>query len=418
MPKLVMIMLDSFGYDMLSKENSPFLYQIAKNGFLAKIEPLLAYRGIEPTIFSGLYPDQHNIWLDYYFDPFNSPFKWTYNPFFLFLNYFIRYIPKIYFKKLLTIPICYITKFIKKFTQFPRTTLIPWNLLKNFNISMNKSIIEKNSLGKVQTLFDLLRNNKLKFNFINFPFVHNDNDTMKAFHKIISKRKTCDSYDFNFIRFFDLDTFNHKYGPNSQQINKIIKKTDSYVREIFEAFNNFKNDYIFLIISDHGVVRIKKIFNILACLADLNLRINKDYYFFLDSTLARFYIEKEDIQNKIKNKLDKYSNGHFLTSNEKKELHISNNTIYGNLIYAVNPGTLILPNFYQGTKIVRGMHGYLPSNSELNALFILYGSMISISKSKDRIAFVDILPTILDLLNLTSQAPIMGKSVLKTNFCE
>ncbi|NVM02878.1 MAG: hypothetical protein HWN67_11110, partial [Candidatus Helarchaeota archaeon] len=185
MKKLVMLIIDALGYARISKKYSPFLFHLAKNGIFARIEPLLAFRGIEPTIFSGLYPDQHNIWLDYYYDPSNSPFRWTNNPFLLFLNYFIKHIPHLFLKKIISAPICYTTKIINKFTQFPRSTIIPWDLLKNFNIPMVKSIEEQNSLGKILTIFDILRNNKLKSLYINFPFVHNDKDTMNQFRNKI-----------------------------------------------------------------------------------------------------------------------------------------------------------------------------------------------------------------------------------------
>ncbi len=410
MKKLIMLMIDALGYAYISKKYSPFLYRLAEDGIFAKIEPLLAFRGIEPTIFSGLYPDQHKIWLDYYYDPSHSPFRWTYNPFLLLLNFFVKRIPNLYFKKILTAPICYTTQTLKNFRQFPRTTLIPWNLLKNFNIPMVKSIVEKNSIGRIQTLFDILRNNQKKSLFINFPFVHNDKDTMKMFRTNISKKN---SFDFYLFRFFDLDTISHKNGPNSSKFNETLKKTDYNIKEIFETFENRSDDTSFLILSDHGMVKIKKILNIFACLKPLNLKIGKDYQIFLDSTLARFYTKNISIHKQIKNQLDKFPEGHFLTLKEKKQLHIPNTNIYGDLIFAVNPGTLILPNFYQGTEIVKGMHGYFPTHSNLNALFILNGLNISPQKIKKKMEFIDILPTILEILNLPPKRGILGKSILK-----
>ncbi|MFX0136385.1 MAG: alkaline phosphatase family protein, partial [Candidatus Hodarchaeota archaeon] len=294
--------------------------------------------------------------------------------------------------------------------QFPRTTMIPWNLLKNFNIPMVKSITEENSLGKIETLFDILRNNKIGSLFINFPLVHSDKDTMKMFRTNTSK---INKYNFSLFRFFDLDTISHKDGPNSPKFYETLKKTDLYIQEIFETLQNKNDDWSFLILSDHGMVKIKKILNILACLKPLNLKIGKDYQLFLDSTLARFYIKQRTIQKRIKTQLEKFPLGHFLTPEEKKQLHIPNINLYGDLIFAVNPGTLILPNFYQGTEIAKGMHGYFPTNSDLNALFILNGFNISPQKIKQKIEFIDILPTVLEILNLPPKKGIMGKSVLK-----
>ncbi|MFX1450628.1 MAG: alkaline phosphatase family protein [Promethearchaeota archaeon] len=415
MPKLVMLMLDAFGYTNISKKYSPFLYQLATNSIFGEIKPLFAFRGIEPTIFSGLYPDQHNIWLDYYYDPNHSPFRWTYNPLLLFLNLFVKNIQNLYLKKILTAPICYTTQTINKFTQFPRTTMIPWDLLKFFNISMVKSIIEKNSIGKIHTLFDILRDNNMKSLFINFPYTHSDKDTMKMFRRYYFKKK---KFDFSLIRFFDLDTISHKNGPNSPKFNMTIKKTDIYIKEIIETLKKKDDDYLFLIISDHGMVKINKILNILSYLKLLNLKIGKDYQLFLDSTLARFYTKIITIQEKIKQQLNNLKEGHFLTIEDKKRLHIPITAIYGDLIFASEPGTLILPNFYQGSQLAKGMHGYYSIHSDLNALFILNGKKISPRKLKKQINFIDILPTILEILNLPPKKGIIGKSVLKKFYSE
>ncbi|MHA1377720.1 MAG: alkaline phosphatase family protein [Candidatus Helarchaeota archaeon] len=409
MQKIVMIMLDALGYDKISKDDSPFLYQLAEKSINARIKPLLAYRGIEPTIFSGLYPDKHRIWLDYIYDPKNSPFRWTYNPFVILLHHFVKKIPNLHLKKLITSPICYTTKLIGQFNQFPRTSLIPWNLLKNYNVSMNKSIIEKHTLGKISTLFDLLRINNLNFNFINFPNVHSDRDTMRVFRNTVSKKKI---YNFNLLRFFDLDTIGHEFGPNSLEFKNFLRRTDGFVEEIYNSYEKIDENIVFLIISDHGCVEINRILNIFYYLGQIDLNLGKDYQIFVDSTMIRFYTKKIRTQNLLKSKLSEIPYGHFITNEEKKQLHIPDIDEYGDLIFLVESGTLILPNFYQGTKVIKGMHGYIPTNSQLDALFILNCMNFTNKKIESKIEFVDILPTILDMLKLNQKIPMDGTSLI------
>src|SRR3989337_4056955 len=58
-------MLEGFASSYLSKENTPFLHSISTDGILSTLEPLFAFRGIEATLFTGLYPNQHDVWTEF-----------------------------------------------------------------------------------------------------------------------------------------------------------------------------------------------------------------------------------------------------------------------------------------------------------------------------------------------------------------
>ena len=58
---LLVILLDAFSKNYLSKKNTPFLYNLAQDGAIGHIEPLFAFKGIETTLFRVIQEAVNNI---------------------------------------------------------------------------------------------------------------------------------------------------------------------------------------------------------------------------------------------------------------------------------------------------------------------------------------------------------------------
>jgi hypothetical protein len=135
----------------------------------------------------------------------------------------------------------------------------------------------------------------------------------------------------DYVYFGEIDSISHKYGTKSEM-------TINAIKEIDKKISNMEFD---IILSDHGMVDINK---------TINLPITNDC--FIDSTMARYWKEKPMIDS---------SDGKWIEGSEK----------YGDYIFLANPGVLILPNFYQGNKKLKAMHGYSEKSKEMNAIYIL-----------------------------------------------
>ena len=130
----------------------------------------------------------------------------------------------------------------------------------------------------------------------------------------------------------DLDIIGHKYGTKSKEITSAIKKVD-------EKLSKMEFD---IILSDHGMIDIKKI-----------ISVPKTNNCFIDSDMARYWGEKPKFDSK---------DGKWIQWKEKK---------YGDYIFLANSGALIIPNYWQGKISVKAMHGYDGKDKEMKAFYLL-----------------------------------------------
>ena len=157
-----------------------------------------------------------------------------------------------------------------------------------------------------------------------------DTAVKKPLHKRLNVR---------YVHIGELDKIAHKYGTKSEETKECIKKIDKKLSKM-----NFD-----LVFSDHGMIDIKKI-----------IKVPESKICFIDSTMARYWGTKEEL-NKIKEKLSS-KKGKIIKWPDKK---------YGQLIFLANPGILILPNYWQGSRPCNAMHGYDPKNKDMLGFYIM-----------------------------------------------
>src|SRR5690242_12654315 len=74
--KHLILEIDALGYSKINAQTTPRLFNLFHNGFFKSVKTLLGYSStIAPSIFSGKYPEEHNVWGVYKMSPQTSPFK-------------------------------------------------------------------------------------------------------------------------------------------------------------------------------------------------------------------------------------------------------------------------------------------------------------------------------------------------------
>jgi hypothetical protein len=152
----------------------------------------------------------------------------------------------------------------------------------------------------------------------------------KPFHK---------NLPVEYIEIREIDKTGHKYGTKSGELKKIVGKVDRKIS---------KMDFD-IILSDHGMVDITG-----------TARVSKTENCFIDSDMARYWGSKEELE-KIKRELP-LKDGKIIEWPDKR---------FGQLIFVAKTGVLILPNFWQGGKKVKAMHGYDGKHKEMKAFYII-----------------------------------------------
>ena len=194
------------------------------------------------------------------------------------------------------------------------------------------------SFGKIGRFFvDVLFN--LPRLFRGYEMFRTGRIPVKILHKLdVSYGKhVAKKDDIDFVYFGELDELGHKYGTKSFEIVKAV-------REIDRKVSGMDFDLIF---SDHGMVDVDKI-----------VRVPWSGYCVIDSDMARYWGSEEELDF-IREKLP-MDDGKIIEWNKK----------YGDLIFLVNTGVLIFPDFWNDEP-VKGMHGYDGQHKDMKAFYLL-----------------------------------------------
>ena len=237
---------------------------------------------------------------------------------------------------------------------------------------MKKNFFLENSLAH-RTIFDFFMQENKKVSGYMWPFIYKNNSTrLDVFNLSLDTANTDEralkkslkllkkNPDIFYVHFFSTDNLVHKYGVNSEKTDLLIKKLDSYVKLLADSSDKL------LIFSDHGMVDVKETFDIKKELGKTNFVLRRDYVMFLDSALARFWFFNKDCEKAFREILANSKKGSFLNF-KNKEIHRK----FGQLIFLVKPGVLILPNFYQ-EKADKATHGYSDNCKDEKGLYIFH----------------------------------------------
>jgi predicted AlkP superfamily pyrophosphatase or phosphodiesterase len=259
-------------------------------------------------------------------------------------------------------------------------------------------------INKVPTIFDYLSQSGLKGAYLA--------DKIEVVHKLLCNNKFHNNFDFLLAHTLDeLDILAHKEGPKSLKVLAYLKSQDALIVKLLEDIRktHAPEEIVYLLFSDHGMVEVSNYIDISELTHEASKRNIK---FFADSTVFRAWGSNDDlgfIYDFMKHQPDVTC----LCEKEKKELKINfDNNIYGDVIFAAEPGSVFLPNFFDGQNKVKGMHGYAGSHQDLLPMLILNGRGFNASGKRGRIQMPDIFATILKLLEIEIPSNCEGEPII------
>jgi predicted AlkP superfamily pyrophosphatase or phosphodiesterase len=223
-------------------------------------------------------------------------------------------------------------------------------------------------------------------------------------------------HDFAHLHFSACDWIGHQFGPDSPQMEEAIQTVDSWVKEIHEQALGSYGDVRILATADHGMVKVGEHYDIgQELLASLPFSEPDDYLCFRDSTMARFWFFKPRAEDEIRKRLEKVSWGRIVDEEMRKKHHIrfADNS-NGDLIFLLEPGAVLLPNYYQAAGTPpKGMHGYAPDVSDNQGAIVIHDPHRSFAASQGAtLDLVDVFRTLVDMHGLPLPDKSMRSSVL------
>jgi len=387
----VLFLMDAMRSDYISKEETPFLWKCSNEGeYYKKVIPHFGF--CERTeIFTGQTPKESGFFTAIGYDPEESPYKSV--RYLKYIEYIERWIPqKMGIPFIASKGIFYqifrllVNKWIIKETGGIGGQNIPLSLLKYWALTEDKVDLREEKAYKVASIFTLLSKEEKtyyydSFTALNMPSNGTDIDRLK----MMLNDKKINNKDFYLVYISSPDSFGHQFGPDSNELKKMLKQMDSeleyYTCEVLKIDSKSK----FIYLGDHGMATVKTYFNaekeILSIANNNNLKLEKDFIYFLDSTLVRIWYFTTEAQRIFDCNLfgsDSFlCNGTFINKDiADKEKIPWRDRRYGDIIWWANNGVLVYPDFFHRVKKYKGMHGYDPFKKENQGICIVYGNGI------------------------------------------
>ncbi|MBN2161625.1 MAG: alkaline phosphatase family protein [Pontiellaceae bacterium] len=342
------IFIDAFGWEVRQRHLS-FLKDLTLDS--RPLETIFGYSSAcDPSIISGLTPAQHGLWCSYYYDPENSPFKWT-RP--------LQILPDALFRRGRVRH--HMSKWIKKkcgITGYFQLYAVPFEHLPLFNYAERKRIWEPDGLPRGKTVFDRMAEAGIPH------YVHDsgvpDNLRMERLMTDIQDQRI----DFAYCSLGKLDALMHAEGNDSPSISTLLEWYDQQIRALLATAEENYEEVAWYCFTDHGMHNVVESYDLIAEIEALGLEWNRDYIAFYDSTMARIWIFNDTARETIVRELSKHPKGRILSENELKTFGVYfEDGQYGDLIFLMNSGVQIAPGF-MGIKACKGMHGYHPADPD------------------------------------------------------
>jgi len=177
------------------------------------------------------------------------------------------------------------------------------------------------------------------------------------------------------VQFCELDAAGHRFGPGSREVVQSLAETDRLVRLLVEGLASLGQPLDIILFGDHGMVSVVKEIDVSRRLLELRAQAPADYFYFLDSTVARFWYNHAAARREVREALQTLDGGRLLSPADKAGFGIDGlDPRSGEDIFLMEPGCLIAPSFFHGEgQSPRGMHGYDPGVSDNQGIFLAAG---------------------------------------------
>jgi len=309
-----------------------------------------------PSILTGRMPREHGHWSFFYCSPETSPFRGL-RP--------LRLLPEAVTGRARVRNA--LSKAVARqhgFTGYFQLYQLPFEHAHEFDYCEKRDLFSPGGVSGAPTIFDELRAAGTAFHVSDWR--KGEQENLAALHRDLEARQV----RFAFLYLADLDAALHTVGKDDPSITARVARYETQLRELLAAARRRYGEVRLNVISDHGMAHVTGTRDLQSVLARLPLRFGRDYVAALDSTMARFWLRSEAAARLLPEALAEVDGGRVLSESELTQLGCDfPGRRYGELIFLMDPGLLIVPS-HMGLKPIRGMHGYHPDHPDSDAALL------------------------------------------------
>jgi predicted AlkP superfamily pyrophosphatase or phosphodiesterase len=251
----------------------------------------------------------------------------------------------------------WLSKFVKarlNFRGYFDLYNIPFKHISLLDFTEKKSPLKPGGMNRGPNIFDFLEMRDISYH-VSEP-ERGEDENLKDLIEHVER----EVIDFAFVYWPELDGLLHRVGNQSMQIAPKLQEYEARIKRLMAAAQKHYDDVRLYVFSDHGMANCDDYLDLRAKIDALPVKIKKDYAVVYDSTMARFWFFNDHARRIICEALKKIPQGRVLPNHELKTLRAYfPDHYFGEIIFLVNEGTLIVPS-HMGERPIRAMHGYHP----------------------------------------------------------
>lgn len=346
----IVVFIDALGWEVL--KDRQFLQQ--ELPYRRKLRSVFGFSSAcVPSILTGLLPREHKHWSFFYHTPEGSPFK----PLRL-----LGLLPKsLVDRGRVRSAISKVVKKLYGYTGYFQLYNMPFNLIGQFDYCEKRDLFAAGGINNGKNIFEVLTDAGIDFHRSDWR--RGEQDNLQSARDALSTG----AVPFAFIYLAAMDALLHQVGKHSSEVDTKLAWYEVQLRELMTVARSQYQEVRLFVCSDHGMCSVEHSVDLMAEIAALGLEESRDYVATYDSTMARFWFKNEAARQRISACLATIPDGHILSTAELADLGCDfEGDQYGELIYLLNPGTLIVPS-HMGTQPIAGMHGYHPDHADSDA---------------------------------------------------
>jgi len=336
----IVILIDALGFSLAQRHG----FQPADLPSKARLRTVLGFsQAALASIFTGVMPDRHGLWMMYSFAQDGSPFAW------------LRLVPRrvsarrLWLRRLIRWNLTRVNRVRGYYSLYD----VPRAVLPFLDIPAREDMFAPRGGGSALTVLDRLEEDRVARMVWDYRTTE-----ARAFDEL-EEAVGAKTASFYLLYTAGLDSDLHRYGTTAPQVGERLAWYRDRIARVCAAARSAGGARV-VVLGDHGMCDVTAHIDVMGSVEALGIEMPGEYVPFYDSTMARFKIKSPRARAALENLLREHRGGRILSPEEMQGLGVAfPDGRFGDLIYLADPGVMILPS-YMGGDGVAAMHGYHP----------------------------------------------------------